>query len=130
MPIRTSTRRTNGFMTSRAAILTALVLGLLLSSTGTSLAISGFADNDQAAIAQYPYDHADGANDQVLAAYAQEDGPAGQEAAQPVRQLTAGVQESGGGQLPFSGFAAIPVLAIGLGLAGAGVVLRRSGRSG
>jgi hypothetical protein len=127
-PFRPSTSRTNGFMTSRAIILTALVLGFLFSSTGAGLAISGFAANDQASVAQYPSDDHQSGKNEVLPANAEEGGPTGQQAVQTTRQVVAGVQESGGDELPFTGFAAIPILVIGLGLVGAGLILGRSAR--
>src|SRR4051812_45616341 len=45
-------RRTE-FMRSRIAILGMLVLGLLLSTSGAGLAVSGLANSDKAAISQY-----------------------------------------------------------------------------
>jgi hypothetical protein len=44
-----------------------------------------------------------------------------EQAAQPTRQVAAG----GGDELPFTGFAAIPILVIGMGLLAGGLVLRR-----
>ena len=46
---------------------------------------------------------------------------------QTTRQVQAGVQEESS-QLPFTGFAAIPVLVIGLGMLGGGLVMHRSVR--
>ena len=52
----------------------------------------------------------------------------GDDAVQPNRQVTA-TGEADGGELPFTGLAAIPVIALGLGLLVTGVVLqRRAGR--
>jgi hypothetical protein len=124
---RPSMRRTNGFMTSRAAILATLVLGFFVSSTGAGLAISGFAANNQAAVAQYP-DNDSGGDDAVLPAHSESGGPAKQQHAQTNRQVSAGLQQSSGNELAFTGFAAIPILVIGLGLLSGGLMLARLAR--
>ncbi len=94
-------RRTRGnqLMKSRLVILTMLVLGMLLSTTGAGLAVSGLS-GENASIAQY----------------------AASNNTQPARQVEAGANNS---QLPFTGFAAIPVLLGGIALLSAGLVLRR-----
>jgi hypothetical protein len=119
---RSHNRRTTGFMRSRAVILTAMVFGFLLSTTGAGLAISGFSDNDQASVAQYPSNQPGG---EVLPGTSE--GDDSDNSVQPARQVQAGLQEESS-QLPFTGFAAIPVLVMGLGLLGGGLVMRRSVR--
>ena len=53
-------------------------------------------------------------------------GPAGEEeGTQPARQVEAGAQGSGGEELPFTGFAAIPILLGGVALLTSGLVLRK-----
>ncbi len=119
-------------MKSRLAILMTLVLGMMLSTAGAGLAISG-AVNGNAAQVQYPDD--DDGDDLVLGEEDQESGrsddfggvaggESGTPQAQPARQLEAGVQ-GGDDQLPFTGFAAIPILIVGVVMTASGVVLRR-----
>ncbi len=140
-------------MRSRAAILSTLVLGFLLSTAGAGLAVTGFAGNDQASVAQYPEPVGE-MTPQVappaaeVAPPADEGGVAGEENTskpdqqvlpetdeeaapdvQPDRQVVAGVQASDETQLPFTGFAAIPVLLVGLALLGGGVMMRRSAQT-
>ena len=129
----TTTKR--GFMRSRLAILLMLVLGLTFSTTGAGLAISGFADGGgQAASTQYDDDDDGGG---VLPDSDDGDNGGGgggggvtpdsddQADVQPARQFeSAGT----GGSLPFTGFAAIPVLLLGLGLLSAGLIVRRTSR--
>ena len=97
-------------MKSRLAILSMLVAGMLLSTTGAGLAVTSLGSND-ASVAQYGGDNGDvlGASDQ------------GTEV-QPARQVETG---AGSGQLPFTGFLAIPVLLGGVALLSTGIVLRR-----
>jgi hypothetical protein len=124
-------RRTE-FMRSRLAILSTLVLGMVLSTGGAGLAVSGFASQGQnAASSQYGESTPTPEGGGVLGE--QENGkPAGGKKStpaptqtQPTRQVEAGAQGTGGGQLPFTGFAAIPVLLGGVALLGTGLVLRR-----
>jgi len=135
-------RRTES-MRSRIAILATLALGMVLSTGGAGLAVSGFASqSDNAAVSQYgtstptPEGTPDGGRNDVLGE--EESGgpsggggengtPAGEEnESQPARQVEAGAQgESNDEQLPFTGFAAIPVLLGGVALLTTGLVLRR-----
>lgn len=124
-------------MKSRFVVLTTLVLGMLLSTAGAGLAVSGLAGND-AGVAVYG-----GSNNNVLgeqdqgtdnqAVLPEEDtgtspstgsAPSGDSGSgvQPSRQVEAGAT---GTQLPFTGFAAIPILLIGIAMLSAGLVLRR-----
>jgi hypothetical protein len=130
-------RRTDS-MRSRIAILATLALGMVLSTGGAGLAVSGFASqSDNAAQSQYGKSAPtpdEGGND-VLgeedsggpAGGGDESSPAGAETeSQPARQVEAGAQgDSGDEQLPFTGFAAIPVLLGGVALLTTGLVLRR-----
>jgi hypothetical protein len=161
-----TTRRSFAFMRTRAAILATLALGFLLSTGGAGLAVTGFADNQQAADAQYPppapptppsggetptpptpptTETPESPGSGVLGE--QDESPAPEEqpapeqqvlpeqhqeqqqpesALQPTRQLEAGADES----LPFTGFAALPILLIGIALLSVGLVMRRSTRTG
>ena len=116
-------------MRSRLAILAMLVFGMLLSTGGGALAVSGFASQqDNAAQGQYGAGEEDEGTQGVLGEDEDSGGPtAGQEdsGTQPARQVEAGVQSSGEEQLPFTGFAAIPILLGGVALLTSGLVLRR-----
>ena len=153
-PARRRTRRAQ-LMKSRLVILTMLVFGMLLSTAGAGLAISGVTGN--AAQATYPTPTSTttakgaptpGGGGGVLGAEDQGGGsspaggsapaggaaPAGGSApagggTQPSRQVEAGTT-AGGNSLPFTGFAAIPILFGGLVLLGTGLVLRsRAGQN-
>jgi hypothetical protein len=156
-------------MKSRVAILGMLVTGMLFSTAGAGLAVSGIADQstNNAAVSQYatptptptyvcPTDTdnvspsenqgtgtAPGENcgeggvlpAEVENAPSPEPAPASEtgggvlpqeEGTQPERQQAAAVETS---QLPFTGFAAIPVLLGGLALLTGGLILRRRTRS-
>ena len=144
-PARRRTRRAQ-LMKSRLVILSMLVFGMLLSTAGAGLAVSGLSDEDNASVAQYgkqgPEGSGGGGGGGVLGDQDAGNGPAdnggsapaGGEGGdnggvQPARQVEAGVQATGGEeQLPFTGFAAIPILLGGVALLTTGLVLRR--RSG
>ncbi len=117
--------RQKGFlMKSRLAVTMMLALGLLMSGTGATLAVSGISSSGSAASVQYP--------DQQPAADVLDEGDTGTPAASPAVEVqpTRQVSNSGGGDtLPFTGFLAIPVLLGGVALLTTGAVLRRrSGR--
>jgi hypothetical protein len=134
-PSARRSRRTE-FMRSRLAIIAMLVFGMVLSTGGGALAVSGFTSQSDNA-AKQQYGKPGGGNNGVLGeeesggpAGGQENGgaPAGTEdqGTQPARQVEAGAQGTGGEeQLPFTGFAAIPILLGGVALLTAGLVLRR-----
>jgi len=116
--------RSATFMKSRLAVLAMLVAGLMLSTTGAGLAISGATGKD-ASVAQYK------GNDNGGDVLGEDDsnspdqgGVAGDDESdvQPTRQVENG---AGSDQLPFTGFLAIPVLLGGVALLGTGLVLRR-----
>ena len=126
-------RRTE-FMRSRLAILGMLVAGMVLSTGGAGLAVSGFASQDQnAATSQYGVAPESTPEGGVLgedesggpAGGTENNGGGGGSPAQPTRQVESGAQGNGGEQLPFTGFAAIPVLLGGVALLGTGLVMRR-----
>jgi hypothetical protein len=132
-PARRRTRR-NKLMKSRLVVLTTLVLGILLSTTGAGLAVSGLSGTN-ASIAEYgtPTTTPTGGGvlgDQDTGSGTQPENNGGGNAptggggtnVQPARQVEAGANNS---SLPFTGFAAIPVLLGGIALLSAGLVLRR-----
>ncbi len=123
--------RRQSLMKSRMAITFMLVLGLVFSTAGAGLAVDAVSDNGSAGIAQYPKD-ADVTEtlDETATTPTETADEAGEpsrgedQAApeQAPRQVAASTDED---SLPFTGFAAIPVLLIGLALLISGVVLRR-----
>jgi hypothetical protein len=135
-------RRTES-MRSRIAILATLALGMVLSTGGAGLAVSGFASQSgNAAQSQYgnstptPESTTEGGGSNDVLGEEESGGPAGgggeestpageETESQPARQVEAGAQGSGEEQLPFTGFAAIPVLLGGVALLTTGLVLRR-----
>jgi hypothetical protein len=128
-------RRTRGnrLMKSRLVILTMLVLGMLLSTTGAGLAVTGLSGTN-AGVAEYTTPTPTGGGvlgDQDTGSGVKPDSTGGGGTApktttkttvQPARQVEAGANNS---KLPFTGFAAIPVLLGGIALLSAGLVLRR-----
>ena len=134
-PARRRTRRSE-LMKSRVVILTMLVLGMLLSTTGAGLAVSGLS-GDNASISQYSQstpppsgggnvlgDQDSGSGAPAGGGTAPSTGGGGDNggSVQPARQVEAG---AGNDTLPFTGFAAIPVLLGGIVLLSIGLVLRR-----
>jgi hypothetical protein len=125
---RARTPRKGQFMRSRLAILLMLVFGLMLSTTGAGLALQG-PSNDAA---QTQYNAGEDDDDDNGGGFLGEqdesngggtdDEPAGGVSPQETRQVEAG---SDGSELPFTGFAAIPILLVGVALLGTGLVLRR-----
>ena len=135
-------------MRSRLAILGMLVFGMVLSTGGAGLAVSGFSSpSGNAALQQYGKGN-NGANPQAddqgdtlgeedsggpgpgqddAGGSGDEGGTAGADDSQPARQVEAGAQASGGDdeELPFTGFAAIPILLGGVALLSTGLVMRR-----
>jgi hypothetical protein len=117
-------------MKSRLAILGLLVVGMVFSTAGAGLAVSGLSGHN-ASIAQYASPSPGGGNQPsggVSPGEANSPGNGAQPAnqVQPARQVEAGA--SGGSTLPFTGFAAIPVMLGGLVLLTGGLILRRRSR--
>jgi hypothetical protein len=149
------------FMKSRVALVAVLALGVFMSGTGATLAVSGFADNGSASSAQYPQEHNGGKKPHHIVEAENSSGgectgnnggnsgaganggngsnkncnestPAPEPAevqveTQAVEQVAATGSSS---SLPFTGFLAVPVLLVGLGLLGAGVAMRVRNRRG
>ena len=136
-PARRRTTRRAQLMKSRLVVLTMLVLGMLLSTAGAGLAVSGISGEKDASIAQYAGNETPSGGGDVLGdqdagtnAPAGNNGGGGEspggtegETTQPARQVEAGANTDS--SLPFTGFAAVPVLLGGIALLSAGLVLRR-----
>ena len=136
--------RSATFMKSRLAILGMLVTGMFLSTAGAGLAISGLSGSKDASVAQYgpgvtnttppvpitqesaPGGGEDGGGAVLPEQSANNPGSGGGGDLQPSRQVEAGADTGGGGsELPFTGFAAIPILIGGVALLSGGLVMRR-----
>ena len=106
-------------MKSRLAILAMLVLGFVFSTAGVGMAVGGLSGSHSAAVSQYPtvtpFSTPPG---KVLGEEKNNNGQT--TGLQPERQ-----EENGSsGQLPFTGFAAIPILLGGIALLSGGLMLR------
>jgi hypothetical protein len=124
-------------MKSRFALLAMIVAGLMLSTTGATLAVT--ASSGSGSAATHNYYHVEGedkgvAGGETLAGAEQgapgeaprERGGAGGGGEQPAAAREAAQAEAAGGDdtLPFTGFLAIPLLIGGVALMGTGAVLR------
>jgi hypothetical protein len=131
-------RETPKNMKTRTSILALLASGVLLSTGGAALGVSGLASSDSAGNAQYqvaPVGNSGTGGENAVVLGASETNPGavegaggtlGQSATAPaVAQPSAQQSLDSGDSLPFTGYAAIPVLLLGLGLLGAGVMMRR-----
>ena len=130
-------------MKSRIAILAMVAFGMLFSTAGAGLAVSGISSNDNASVAQYGTPTPSPTPEGTTAPASEEGGvlpaeetnnapeggvaPAEEESqpTQPTRQVEATTES----QLPFTGFAAIPVMLGGIALLTGGLVLRRRTRA-
>lgn len=122
--VRTRAARKGQPMRSRLAILAMLVLGMLMSGTGAGLAVQGFDESgSDASEVQYP---PSGGGDVLGEEESGGELPGQDEVAEEQEEGAQVAQQVGvGDSLPFTGFAAIPVLAIGLALLASGLMLRR-----
>ena len=109
-------------MKSRLALTLILVLGLMMTGTGATIAITGASDSGSAGVAEYSNGN-NGNEGGNLAGEEQGGGNGGPaESTQPAEQVAA---QGSSGSLPFTGFVAIPLLVGGAALAGTGAFLRR-----
>ena len=109
-------------MKSRLALTMILVLGVMMSGTGATIAITGASDDGNAGVAQYGQENGEEQGGGNIAGQNQ---GGGDDNPQPTEQVAA---QGGDGSLPFTGFVAIPLLVGGVALAGTGAVLRRRTR--
>ena len=108
-------------MRSRLAILAMLVVGMLLSGTGAGLAVQGFGDDGgDASQAQYPpKNNGDVLGEEDSNGNLPEQNDGVEDDVQEAQQVEAT------DTLPFTGFAAIPLLVGGVALLAGGLMLRR-----
>lgn len=144
-------KKKGSFMKSRVALVAVLALGVFMSGTGATLAVSGFAANGSASSAQYPQEHNDGKKPHHIVEAANSSGgecsngnggnsgaggncnnatPAPAEVQVETQAVEQVAVTGSGSSLPFTGFVAIPVLLVGLGLLAAGVAMRVRSRRG
>ncbi|MGI8728980.1 MAG: hypothetical protein ACR2LK_03150 [Solirubrobacteraceae bacterium] len=149
---RTTSRRRTVFTRSRLAITSMLTVGALMSTGGVALGVSALSTDLTARAAQYgaPTSTATptagtlagssnpdgtsptaGSGDATTEPTPPVGGVAGVAAAEDsdVAQAPAQLKAVAGGELPFTGYLAIPLLLAGLVMLAAGLVLRRNGRS-
>jgi hypothetical protein len=126
-------------MKSRLALTLLLVAGFMLSTTGATLAISGSSGSGSAATNQYvqPHNeegthgeqgtkgvHGKGGNEKNTL----EEEPAAEVEVEPAPAAEQQAVVSSGSSLPFTGFIAIPLLVIGVGMILVGATLRLKSR--
>ena len=117
-------------MKSRLALMLMIVAGLMLSTTGATIAITGSSGSGSAAVNQYDtvapqQDEGDEGDEPQAGTLGTEDsGDDGNGDTAPVAEQVevAGDEDS---SLPFTGFLAIPLLIGGVALMSIGAVLRR-----
>ena len=109
-------------MRSRLAILAMLVMGMLLSGTGAGLAVQGFgSDGGDASQTQYPP-----RDDGDVLGEEDTNGTLPEQNEQDVQdEVQQAQQVEAGDTLPFTGFAAIPLVVGGVALLAGGLALRR-----
>jgi hypothetical protein len=115
--------RQKGFlMKSRLALTSVLVIGLLMSMTGAGLAVSGIASSGSAGVAQYKTTPPSGGGEVLGNQETSPTAPTSQaEGVSPTRQVSA----EQAGQLPFTGYLAIPLLIVGIAMLATGLTVRR-----
>ena len=125
------TTRRQMIMKSRMVVTMMLVLGMVFSTAGAGLAVSGLTGSGNAGNVQYQQDQRlEGTLGEVQTVQPSEEptpdeptpAPAPEARAQVPQQVAAA---ESGDELPFTGFAAIPALIGGIALLGGGVALRR-----
>lgn len=132
-------RQKGMLMKSRLALMALVATGLMLSTTGATLAITGSSGSGNAAQSQYQ-------NVAPVTGEGGEPSPTTEEGGEPQGKTLGGngsgpevqaaateqVAATGdSGSLPFTGYLAIPLLVVGVGLLSLGMVLRwKAGRHG
>jgi hypothetical protein len=117
-------RQKGTLMKSRLALTLMIALGLMMGTTGATLAITGSSGSGSAAQSQYDQVQPD-TQGQDEAPVVNTLGDTGDGGAPPAEQVEVATVSDDGGSLPFTGFLAIPLLIGGVALLGAGAVLRR-----
>lgn len=112
------------FMKSRLALTMVIAAGFMLSTTGATLAITGSSGSGNAAQNQYGHVLAneEGGNNGTKAKSL---GGGGGNEPQPSTAEQVQVASTSSGSLPFTGFVAIPLLIVGIGLLSFGAILRK-----
>jgi hypothetical protein len=105
------------FVRSRLAVVVAIATGALLSTGATALGISGLASSGDASISQYTQGPTGSSGGSGTSAPSSAVAPADQ---------VAQIGSSSSGSLPFTGFAVIPLLLIGVVCLVAGLLGRRA----
>jgi len=100
-----------------------LALGILMSLSGAGLAVSGLGDSGSGSDVEYLSDDSSTESFSSSSDDSDGDGDSDTGSVDPAGQEASG--GTGGGDLPFTGFAAIPVLIGGVALLSSGFVLRR-----
>jgi hypothetical protein len=122
-------RQKGNFMRSRLAMLLVIAAGFMLSTTGVGLAISGTSGSGSAAQNQYkhvsPNKGHGGKNGVKGVTLASEEEPPTAEVEPAPTAVEQVETTSSSGSLPFTGFLAIPLLIVGVGLLSLGAVIRR-----
>lgn len=108
-------------MKSRLALTAMIAVGLMMGTTGATLAISGSSGSGSAATNQYERILPE-SDDREPTAATLGDAGAGNP---PAEQVQVAESSDDGGSLPFTGFLAIPLLIGGVALLTTGAVLRR-----
>jgi hypothetical protein len=147
---RTSTKGT--FMRSRLAITSMLAFGVLMTSSGAALGVSALTTTPSASQAQYGQvlsesaegeepgastlggggngevagDSADGEVAGDSAGGGDVAGDSAGDAPLATAQASRQLESDGSAELPFTGYAAVPTLLIGIGLLAMGLILRRN----
>ena len=116
--------RKGEWMKSRLALTLVIVLGLMMSTTGAGLAISGSSGQGSAAQGQYGGGEGTGSPDNVAGT-----DPIGAEPvqSQPTEQVAVATADDGA-SLPFTGFVTIPLIVGGVALLVGGALVRRGAR--
>jgi len=137
---RAVTRPRGALLKSRLAITMILALGILMSLSGAGLAVSGLGSDGGASQVQYSdsgggdssddgSDSNGGGGNSGGSGGSNTLGGSGDSADNPGDvQAVDQTASDGGGTLPFTGFAAIPLLVGGVALLGSGATLRRRSR--
>jgi hypothetical protein len=112
--------RKGAWMKSRLALTVLIALGLMMSTTGAGLAISGSSGQGSAAQGQYGAGEGTGSPDKLAGT-----DPSGAEPAQsqPTAQVAVATADDGA-SLPFTGFVTIPLIVGGVALLAGGALLR------